>query len=95
MKISNEFFIEQIRSVRKLIEAQGVKDETAIVYAIMIDTHILMSVYGDFDKLVNICFNILFDVFDNDPSSFMPAMLQFIEHFINNHSSEKIKGDPS
>lgn len=91
MKIENEFFIEQIRSVRKLIEADVIKDETTIVYMIMIDNHILMSIPGDFEKIVNICFNILFDVFDADPSSFMPVMIQFIEKFMEKHNIEKSK----
>lgn len=91
MKIENEFFIEQIRSLRKLIEAEGIKDETALMYAVMIEDRTVMSVYGDFDKVVNMCFNILNDVFDNDPSSFMPAMIQFIEHFMASHSIEKSK----
>ena len=95
MKVSNEFFIEQIRSVRKLIEAEGIKDETALVYAVMIDDHTLMSVHGDFEKIVNICFNILIDVFDTDPSSFIPAMIQLIEKFMASHNIEKTNGDMS
>lgn len=95
MKIENEFFIEQIRTTQKLVEADAIKDETSIVYAVMIGDHTIMSVYGDKDKIVNICFNILNDVFDTDPSRFIPVMIQFIEKFIASHSIEKANGDIS
>lgn len=54
-----------------------------------------MSVHGDFEKIVNICFNVLIDVFDTDPSSFIPAMTQLIEKFIASHNIEKANGDMS
>lgn len=95
MKISNEFFIEQIRSTQKLVEADAIQDETSIVYAVVIGDRKIMSVYGDKDKVIDTCFTILEEIFNRDPSEFMPAMIQFIEHVINNHSSEKIEGDPS
>ena len=95
MKIENEFFIEQIRTVQKLVEADAIPDETAFVYASIIDDRMLMSVYGDFDNIVNICFNILIDVFDTKPSMFMPAMIQLIENFVASHSIEKANGDIS
>ena len=91
MKISNEFFIEQIRSTQKLVEADAIPDETTIVYAVVIGDQKIMSVYGDKDKAINMCFTILEEIFNRDPSEFMPAMIQFI----NNHSSEKIDGDLS
>lgn len=95
MKISNEFFIEQIRSTQKLVEADAIPDETTIVYAVVIDDRRIMSVRGDTDKAINTCFTILEEIFKRDPSVFMPVMMQFIAHFINNRSSEKIEGDPS
>lgn len=95
MKISNEFFIEQIRSTQKLVEADAIPDETTIVYAVVIDDRTIMSVRGDNDKAINTCFTILEEIFKRDPSVFMPVMMGFIEHFINSHSSEKIEGDPS
>ena len=90
MKTINEFFIEQIRSTQKLVEADAIPDETTIVYGVMIEDRLIMSVHGDKDKAINTCFTILKEIFNRDPSEFMPAMMQFIEHFINNHSSEKI-----
>ena len=95
MKISNEFFIEQIRSTQKLVEADAIPDETTIVYGVMIEDRLIMSVHGDFEKIVNICFTILEEIFKCDPSDFMPVMMEFIEHFISSHSSEKIDGDLS
>lgn len=95
MKISNEFFIEQIKSTQKLVEADAIPDETSIMYAVVIGDRTIMSVYGDKDKAINTCFTILEEIFNRHPSELMPAMMQFIEHFINNHSSEKIEGDPS
>lgn len=95
MKISNEFFIEQIRSTQKLVEADAIPDETAIVYAVVIDDRRIMSVRGDNDKVINMCFTILEEIFKRDPSVFMPVMMQFIEDFISSHSSEKIEGEPS
>lgn len=95
MKIENKFFIEQIKTTQKLVEVDAIPDETTIVYAVVIDDRTIMSVYGDKDKVVNICFNILNDVFDTNPSSFMPTMIQFIEHFIASHSIEKANGDMS
>lgn len=91
MKIENEFFIEQIRSVQKLSDANAIPDETTIVYAVVIDDRPIVSVHGDFEKIVNICFNILMDTFDTDPSSFMPAMIQLIEKFMASHNIEKSK----
>lgn len=95
MKISNEFFIEQIRSTQKLVEADAIKDGTTIVYAVGIGDHTIMSVYGDKDKAINTCFTILEEIFNRDPSEFMPVMLAFIDNFISSHRSEKIEGDPS
>lgn len=95
MKISNEFFIEQIRTTQKLVEADAIKDETAIVYGVVIGNRLIMSVHGDFEKIVNICFNVLIDAFDTDPSSFIPAMAQLIEKFIASHNIEKANGDMS
>lgn len=95
MKISNEFFIEQIRSTQKLVEADAIADETTIVYAVVIGDRTIMSLYGDKDKAINTCFTILDEIFNRDPSDFMPAMMTFIEHFISSHSNEKIEGDPS
>lgn len=89
MKISNEFFIEQVRTAQKLVEADAIADETTIVYAVVIGDHTIMSIYGDMEKSINTCFTILEEIFNRDPSEFMPAMMQFIEHFINSHSSEK------
>ena len=95
MKISNEFFIEQVKTAQMLSEANAIADETTIVYAVVIGDHTIMSVYGDKDKALNTCFTILEEIFNRHPSDFMPAMMTFIEYFINNHSSEKIEGDPS
>ena len=95
MKISNEFFIEQIRSTQKLVEADAIPDETTIVYAAVIGDRRIMSVHGDNDKAINTCFTILEEIFKRDPSLFMLVMMQFVEHFINSHSSEEIEGDPS
>ena len=95
MKISNEFFIENVKTAQMLSEADAIADETTIVYAVAIDDHMIMSVHGGKDKAINICFNILKDIFDRDPSEFMPAMMQFIENFFLTHSSEKVEGDPS
>lgn len=95
MKISNEFFIEQIRTTQKLVEADAIQDETSIVYAVVIGDRTIMSVYGDRDKALNTCFTILEEIFRRDPSVFIPAIMAFTEDFINNHSSEKIEGDPS
>lgn len=95
MKISNEFFIKNIRTVQKLSDANAIQDGTTIVYTVTIDDRTIMSVYGDKDKAINTCFTILEEIFNRHPSELMPAMMQFIEHFINNHSSEKIEGDPS
>lgn len=95
MKISNEFFIEQIRSTQKLVEADAIPDETTIVYAVVIDDRRIMSVRGDNDKAINTCFTILEEIFKRDPSVFMPAMMQFIDHFLRSHNSEKVEGDPS
>lgn len=90
MKISNEFFIEQIRTTQKLVEADAIADETTIVYAVVIDDRTIMSLYGDRDKALNTCFTILDQIFKRDPSDFMPIMMEFIEHLISRHSSEKI-----
>ena len=95
MKISNEFFIEQIRSTQKLVESDAIPDETTIIYAVVIGDRKIISVHGDEDKAINTCFTILEEIFDRHPSDFMPAMMQFIEHFFRSHSSEKIEGDPS
>lgn len=95
IKISNEFFIEQIRSTQKLVEADAIPDETTIMYAVVIGDHTVMSVRGDKDKVINTCFTILEEIFNRDPSVVMPVMMEFIEYFINNYSSEKIEGDPS
>lgn len=95
MKISNEFFIENVRTVQKLSVANAIADETIIVYAAVIGDRTIMSVHGDKDKVINTCFTILEEVFNRHPSEFMPVMMEFIEHFISSHSSEKIEGDPS
>lgn len=95
MKISNEFFIEQIKTAQKLVEADAIPDETTIMYAVVIGDHTIMSLCGDKDKVINMCFTILEDIFNRDPSAFVPTMMQFTEHIIRNHSSEKIEGDPS
>lgn len=89
MKISNEFFIEQIRETQKLVEADAIPDETTIVYVVTIGDQTIMCVDGNKDKVVNKCFTILEEIFNRDPSEFMPVMMQFIEHFIHSHSSEK------
>lgn len=95
MKIENEFFIEQIKTTQKLVEADAIPDDTYIMYAVTIGDRTIMSVYGDKDKAINTCFTILEEIFNRHPSELIPTMMQFIEHFINNHSSEKIEGDPS
>lgn len=95
MKISNEFFIKNVRTVQKLSDANAIADETTVVYAVVIGDQRIMSVHGDPDKAINTCFTILEEIFRRYPSDFMPAMMTFIEYFINNHSSEKIEGDPS
>lgn len=95
MKIRNEFFIENVKTTQKLSEADAIPDETTIVYVVTIDDHTIMSVHGDRDKALNTCFTILEEIFKRDPSVFMPVMMQFIDDFISNHSSEKIEGDPS
>ena len=95
MKISNEFFIEQVRTAQMLSDANAIPDETTIVYAVVIDDGTIMSVHGDTDKAINTCFTILEEIFNRDPSDFMPVMMEFIEHFISSHNSEEIEGDPS
>ena len=95
MKISNEFFIEQVRAAQKLSNANAIADETTIVYAATIGDQTIMSVHGDKDKAINTCFTILEKIFDRYPSEFMPAMMQLIDDFSNRHNSEKIEGDPS
>ena len=95
MKISNEFFIKNIRTVQKLSNANAIPDETTIIYAATIGDQRIMSVHGDKDKALNTCFTILEEIFKRDPSVFMPVMMQFIEDFIHSHSSEEIEGDPS
>lgn len=95
MKISNEFFIENIKTVQRLNEANAIPDETTIVYAAVIGDRRIMCMYGDKDKVINTCFTILEEIVNRDPSVFMPVMMKFIEHFIHSHSSEKIEGDPS
>lgn len=95
MKISNEFFIENIRTVQKLSDANAIADGTTIVYAAVFHHRMIMCVDGDKDKAINTCFTILEEIFNRHPSEFAPAMMTFIEHFISSHSSEKIEGDPS
>lgn len=95
MKTSNEFFIKNVRTVQKLSDANAIPDETTIMYVVTIDDQTIMSVHGDRDKALNTCFTILEQIFKRDPSVFMPVMMEFIEDFIRNHSSEKIEGDPS
>ena len=95
MKISNEFFIEQVREAQKLSDANAIADETTIVYAVTIGDRTITSVHGDKDKAINTGFTILDEIFKRDPSDFMPSMLQFIDHFIHSHSSEEIEGDLS
>lgn len=95
MKISNEFFIKNIRTVQKLSDANAIPDETTIVYAATIDDRTIMSLYGDIDKTTNTCFTILEEIFRRDPSLFIPAMMAFTEHIISSYISEKIEGDPS
>ena len=95
MKISNEFFIENIRTVQKLSDASAIADETSVVYAVVIGDQRIMSVHADPDKAINTCFTILDEIFDRYPSKFMPVMMEFIEQFINSHNSEKVEGDPS
>ena len=95
MKISNEFLIENVKTVQMLSKDDAIPDETTIVYAVTIGDQTTMSVHGDRDKAINMCFTILKEIFKRDPSDFMPVMMEFIEHFISNHSSEKIEGDPS
>lgn len=95
MKIRNEFFIENIKTAQMLSEANAIADETTIVYAAVIGDRRIVCLHGRPDKAINTCFAMLEEIFDHDPSDFMPVMMEFIEHFINNHSSEKIEGDPS
>ena len=95
MKISNEFFIENVKTVQKLNGADAIPDETTIVYAVTIGDQTIMSVHGDKDKAINTCFTILEEIFKRHPSDFMPVMMQFTEHFYHSHSNEKIEGDPS
>lgn len=95
MKISNEFFIEQIRSTQKLVEADAIPDETSVMYVVTIDDQTIMSVYGDKDKTINTCFTILEEIFKRHPSEFIPVMMEFVGHIIRSYSSEKIEGDPS
>lgn len=95
MKISNEFFIKNVRTVQKLSDANAIQDGTTVLYAVVIDDSIIMSLYGDKDKAINTCFNILEEIFNRDPSELWPTMMEFIEHFISSHSSEKIEGDLS
>lgn len=90
MKISNEFFIENIKTAQMLSDANAIADETTIVYAVVIGDHTIMSVHGTRTKP-----SIRVLLFNRDPSEFMSAMMQFIEHFISSHTSEKIEGDPS
>ena len=95
MKISNEFFIENVRTAQMLSEADAIADETTIVYAVAIDDRLITVVHGDKDKAIDTCFTILKKIFDRDPSEFMPVMMQFIEKFFLSHNSEKVEGDPS
>ena len=95
MKISNEFFIENVKTAQMLSDTDAIADETTIVYAVVIGDRTIMSIHGDKDKAINTCFTILDEIFKCDPSDFMPVMMKFIEHFISSHSSEKIEGDPS
>ena len=95
MKISNEFFIEQIKSAQRLSEDNGIADETTIVYAVLIGDRLMTTVQGDQDKAINACLHILEKIFDRDPSVFMSTMMTFIGRFIRSHSSEKIEGDLS
>lgn len=92
MKISNEFFIENIKTAQMLSEADAIADETTIVYAVAIDDRLITVAHGDRDKAIDTCFTILEYIFKRDPSEFMPVMMEFmefIEQFINNHNSEK------
>lgn len=95
MKIRNEFFIENVKTAQMLSEADAIADETTIIYAVTIDDRRIMSVHGGKDKAIDTCFTILKEIFDSDPSEFMPAMMQFIDHFLRSHNSEKVEGDPS
>lgn len=95
MKISNVFFIENIKTAQMLSEADAIADETTIVYAVTIGDQTIISVHGDRDKALNTCFTILKEIFNRDPSVFMPSMIQFIDDFSSRHSIEKIEGDPS
>ena len=95
MKISNEFFIENIKTAQMLSEADAIADETTIVYAVAIDDRLITVAHGDRDKAIDMCFTILKDIFDRDPSEFMSVMMQFIEHFLRSHNSEKVEGDLS
>lgn len=95
MKISNQFFIDQIRFTKKLVKADAIPDETTIVYAAVIGDQKIMSVYGNPEKAINTCFTILEELFDRNPSVVISDMMRFIEHFISSDSSEKIEGDPS
>ena len=95
MKISNEFFIKNVRTVQKLSDANAIPDETTIVYAVTIDDSMIMSIHGDKDKIINTCFTILEEIFRRYPSEFILVMMEFVEHIIRSYSSEKIEGDPS
>ena len=95
MKISNEFFIEQVRTAKKLSDANAIPDETTIVYAVAIDDRLITVAHGDRDKAIDMCVTLLKDIFDRDPSEFMSVMMQFIEHFLRSHNSEKVEGDLS
>lgn len=95
MKIRNEYFIEDVRTVQKLSKTNAIADETTIVYAVTIGDRKIMCVHGDPDKAIDTCFTILDEIFNRDPSEFMPIMREFIERYIINNSSEKVEGDPS
>lgn len=95
MKIRNEYFIEDVKTVQKLSKTNAIADETTVVYAVVIGDRKIMCVHGDPDKAIDTCFTILDEIFNRDPSEFMPIMREFIERYISNHSSEKIEGDPS
>ncbi len=95
MKISNEFFIENVKTAQMLSDTDAIADETTILYAVTIGDRRTMSVHGDKDKVINTCFTILKEIFDRDPSEFMPVMMQFIDYFLRSHNSEKVEGDLS
>ena len=95
MKINNEFFYKNVRTVQKLSDANAIPDETSVMYVVTIDDQTIMSVHGDKDKTINTCFTILEEIFRRYPSEFIPVMMEFVEHIIRSYSSEKIEGDPS